>query len=277
MDRLSQGTNIEWASGDHRKIIEHGRKLRLEFDRKVVQPSMRRRTAMVEEFRAGKRPAGSLPTDLLTIMLLHKDHFTQRSPEAMLSEVVLFNGAATGTITQAVPHVVAELTAWLARHPEDRARLKDRRFLRRAVIEAIRLHPASPYLIRKTLAEKRLKSGRRLAAGEYIVLDLVKASRDPAAFGPDPDRYDPYREPLIKIRQMGLAFGDGPHTCIGMSMTIGDGAAADDDAPLGLAVYLVRELYRVGIEPDPDDPPRWNDANVRNEYAAFPVRFDHLP
>jgi hypothetical protein len=75
---------------------------------------------------------------------------------------------------------------------------------------------------------------------------------------------------------MGLAFGDGPHTCIGMGMTIGEGAVTDDEAPLGMAVYIVRELYRAGIRLDPGNPPRWNDANVRNEYAAFPVCFENL-
>ena len=195
---------------------------------------------------------------------------------AKLYDKVLFNGATTGTITQAVPHVIAELSEWLAAHPEDRPRVEDRQFLRRAVIEGIRLHPASPYLIRQATAGKQLRSGRRLVAGEYVVLDLVKSSRDAAVFAPDPDRFDPHRVPKVRIRPMGLTFGDGPHTCIGMSMTIGDGGAADEDAPLGFAVYLVREFYRAGIYVDPADPPRWNDANVRNEYAAFPVRFDNL-
>jgi cytochrome P450 len=276
MDRLSMGTNIEWASGDHREIIRVGRKLRAEFDTKYIQPSLRRREALVAEYRAGGRSAEQLPTDLLTVIVLHKNHFTQHSSEAMVSEVVLFNGATTGTITQAVPHVIAELSEWLAAHPEDRARVEDRQFLRRAVIEGIRLHPASPYLIRQATAGKQLRSGRRLVAGEYVVLDLVKSSRDAAVFAPDPDRFDPHRVPKVRIRPMGLTFGDGPHTCIGMSMTIGDGGAADEDAPLGFAVYLVREFYRAGIYVDPADPPRWNDANVRNEYAAFPVRFDNL-
>ena len=75
---------------------------------------------------------------------------------------------------------------------------------------------------------------------------------------------------------MGLAFGDGPHTCIGMGMTIGEGVASDEHAPLGMAVFIVRQLFGAGISLDPENPPRWNDANVRNEYSAFPVCFDRL-
>ena len=108
------------------------------------------------------------------------------------------------------------------------------------------------------------------------MLDLVKASLDPAVFGADADRYDPHRTPLVKTKPMGLAFGDGPHTCIGLSLSIGEAGAAVGDAPLGLAVYILRELYRAGIRLDPANPPRWNDANVRNEYAEFPVCFDRL-
>jgi len=276
MDKLSLGVNIEWAARDHREIIRQGLGVKQQFEEELVAPSLRKRQRLVSDYKAGKLKAEALPLDLLTVMLLHADHFERWDADVLLRELILFNGAATGTITMAVPHVVHELMNWLEAHPMDIASLNDRAFLKRAVIEGIRLHPASPYLIRKSRSGQRLRSGREIAAGEYVVLDLVKASRDPAVFGPEPDHYDPSRNPLLKIKPMGLAFGDGPHTCIGMGMTIGEGAVTDDEAPLGMAVYIVRELYRAGIRLDPGNPPRWNDANVRNEYAAFPVCFDQL-
>ena len=276
MDKLSLGVNIEWAARDHREIIRQGIDVKRQFEQELVAPSLRKRERLVSDYRAGKLRAEELPLDLLTVMLAHAGHFEKWGPDVLLRELILFNGAATGTITMAVPHVVHELMNWLETHPDDRASLGDRAFLKQAVIEGIRLHPASPYLIRKSRSAHRLKSGREISAGEYVVLDLVKASRDPAVFGPEAASYDPHRTPLVKIKPMGLAFGDGPHTCIGMGMTIGEGAVTDDDAPLGMAVYIVRELHRAGIRIDPENPPRWNDANVRNEYAAFPVCLDRL-
>jgi len=245
------------------------------FDQELFGPSWRRREALVARYRAGEIGLEALPVDLLTIVLLNPEHFGKWGPDIAMRETLLFNGAPTNTITSAVPHVVQELSDWFTRHPEDRPRTEEIDFLRKAIAEGLRLHPASPYLIRCAVRETRLQSGRTVGEGEYVVLDLVKASLDPAVFGPEPTRFDPHRVPLARVRPMGLAFGDGPHTCIGLSMSIGE-AGASDDAPLGLAVYILRELYRAGVRLDPAHPPRWNDANVRNEYAAFPVCFDRL-
>src|SRR5262249_58888485 len=111
--------------------------------------------------------------------------------------------------------------------------------------------PASPDLIRRAVRETRLQSGRTVREGEYVVLDLVKASLDPAVFGPEPTHFDPHRVPLARIRPMGLAFGDGPHTCIGLSMSIGEAGAPDGDAPLGPAVYILRQLHPPPASPAP--------------------------
>jgi cytochrome P450 len=276
MDRLSAGVNIEWMSRDHREIIREGLEVRNLFDQELFGPSWRRREALVARYRAGEIGLEALPVDLLTIVLLNPEHFGKWGPDIAMRETLLFNGAPTNTITSAVPHVVQELSDWFTQHPEDRSRAEEADFLRKAIAEGLRLHPASPYLIRRAIRGTRLQSGRTVREGEYVVLDLVKASLDPAVFGPEPTRFDPHRVPLARIRPMGLAFGDGPHTCIGLSMSIGEAGASDEDVPLGLAVYILRELYRAGVRLDPAHPPRWNDANVRNEYAAFPVCFDRL-
>jgi cytochrome P450 len=276
MDRLSAGVNIEWASRDHREIIREGLEVRARFERELFGPSWERRQRLVAAYDAGEVSSEALPTDLLTIVLLNPEHFGKWGPDIALRETLLFNGAPTNTITSAMPHVVRELAEWLDRHPEDRERTEETEFLRRALGEALRLHPVSPYLIRRATRATRLPSGRLVREGEYVVLDLVKASLDPAVFGAGAERYDPHRTPLVKTKPMGLAFGDGPHTCIGLSLSIGEAGAAVGDAPLGLAVYILRELYRAGIRLDRANPPRWNDANVRNEYAEFPVCFDRL-
>lgn len=276
MDRLSAGVNIEWMSRDHREVIREGLEVRSLFERELFGPSWRRRENLVARYRAGEIRLEALPVDLLTVVLLNPEHFGKWGPDIAMRETLLFNGAPTNTITSALPHVVQELSDWFAKHPEDRPRVEEVDFLRKAIAEGLRLHPASPYLIRRAIRETRLQSGRTVGAGEFVVLDLVKASLDPAVFGPESNRFDPHRVPLVRVRPMGLAFGDGPHTCIGLSMSIGEAGAPDGDAPLGLAVYILRELYRAGVRLDPAHPPRWNDANVRNEYAEFPVCFDGL-
>jgi cytochrome P450 len=278
MVELSAGVNVEWASRDHREVIREALESKRRFVRDFFAPSWRRREALVAAAEAGRLPEAALPQDLLTVMIESRRHFARWDADVVVREAILFNGAATNTVALAIPHVIAELDAWRRGHPEARGRVEEPGFLRLAIAETLRLHPASPFLIRRATRPTRLPGGRLVQAGEYVVLDLVSASRDVAAFGPDAGEFDPHRVPPVRIRPMGLGFGGGPHTCIGMGLAVGEapGRTDDPESPLGLMVYTLRELYRAGIELDPTRLPRWNDASVREEYVEFPVRLAGL-
>lgn len=58
-----------------------------------------------------------------------------------------------------------------------------------------------------------VRRGRTIEAGSRVQLLLAAANRDPAAF-PDPDRFDVGRENLSQH----LAFGFGPHFCVGAAL-----------------------------------------------------------
>lgn len=62
--------------------------------------------------------------------------------------------------------------------------------------------------------------GRRLSAGDLVLVSTDAANTDPAVF-PDPDAYDPSRRPNPHLR-----FGHGPHYCPGARMTRRVGALA---------------------------------------------------
>jgi cytochrome P450 len=55
--------------------------------------------------------------------------------------------------------------------------------------------------------------GTPVRAGEGVIISLLAANRDPAQF-PDPDRLDPDRRPVPRH----VAFGYGPHQCLGQSL-----------------------------------------------------------
>jgi cytochrome P450 len=130
---------------------------------------------------------------------------------------------------------------------------------------------------RRALCDHILPSGRRITAGEYVMLDLVRVGRDRTIYGTSADRFDPHRKPLVRTKPLGLGFGSSPHTCIGVIMTMGQSGAGDDEPNTGIFVFLLSKFYRCGGRMDPTAPPRCSDARARNEYAEFPVLFIRLP
>lgn len=273
VDEMTPGGAVEWERGNHREIVSQSVIAQRRFGATYVRPAMRRREALIEAHAAGRVHESELPKDLLTVMLRNKQHFEKWDSDVYVRELTLF--APGDTIMRFVPHMVAEMHEWLSEHPDDQGRLEDVSFLRRCAIESLRLHPASPYFIRKAVEDTTLASGRSFSAGDYVVLDVTTASLDPEVFGPDADCFDPYRVPRRKVKPAGLAFGEGPHTCIGAVMSVGEMSAhrPDPDDPLGLVPYTLRELFRAGITPDVDQGARVNSANARNEFTTFPVRF----
>jgi cytochrome P450 len=80
--------------------------------------------------------------------------------------------------------------------------------LRPAVEELLRWHP--PVLtFRRTAARDTELAGRRIRAGDKVVVFHASANRDERVFA-EPDRLDPARSPNPHV-----SFGDGPHVCLG--------------------------------------------------------------
>jgi cytochrome P450 len=275
VDEMTFGGAVEWERGSHREIVSQSLAAQRRFTATYLRPATQRREALIEAHAAGRVPESELPRDLLTAMLRNKEHFEKWDSEVYVRELTLF--APGDTIMRFVPHMVAEMYEWVSEHPEDRARLEDVGFLRRCAMESLRLHPASPYFIRRAVEDTTLASGRSFSAGEYVVLDVTTASLDPGVFGPDAGRFDPHRVLQDKVKPVALAFGEGPHTCIGAAMSVGEMSAQrpSPDDPLGLVPYTLRELFRAGITPDAVSV-RLNADNARNEFTTFPVRFDAL-
>ncbi|HEX9033916.1 MAG TPA: cytochrome P450, partial [Streptosporangiaceae bacterium] len=77
-----------------------------------------------------------------------------------------------------------------------------------AVDELMRLATPIPFTARVTSQDTEL-DGVRLAPGSRVLLLTAAANRDPAVFS-EPDGLDPARSP-----NPHLAFGGGPHLCLG--------------------------------------------------------------
>ncbi|NIH78955.1 cytochrome P450 [Amycolatopsis viridis] len=113
--------------------------------------------------------------------------------------------AGNDTVRSALPGGVLALV----QHPAEYRRLRaDPSLVPSAVEEMLRWHP--PVLtFRRTAARDTELGGKRIAAGDKVVVYFASAHYDDRQF-PDPYRFDVTRSPNDH-----LAFGQGPHLCLG--------------------------------------------------------------
>ena len=115
----------------------------------------------------------------------------------------------------------------------------DRRLVRRAVDEALRVDQPLAFLGRVALADTEL-DGVAVPAGSIVEVSVSAANHDPAEW-PDPDRFDYLRERADR----SITFGFGVHRCVGAHLATAE-----------LEVMCNRTLDRLPdlrFDPDADD------------------------
>ncbi|TMC06994.1 MAG: cytochrome P450 [Chloroflexi bacterium] len=117
----------------------------------------------------------------------------------------LFAVAGNETVRNGVPGGMVALLE----HPDQRARLAgDRALLDTAIDEMLRWW--TPVIhFRRTATRDCEVAGHPVRAGQKVVVVFASANRDERVF-PEPDRFDVGRRPNDH-----LAFGHGPHYCLG--------------------------------------------------------------
>jgi hypothetical protein len=99
-------------------------------------------------------------------------------------------------------------------------------------------------------------------------------NRDPELFGPHAAEFDPHRTAPPGVAPFGLSFGAGAHVCIGQDLAAGVVARSgtDPDTHLyGLVTGAVQHMFRLGVRPDPHDPPQRDAATARPYWGTYPV------
>jgi cytochrome P450 len=163
----------------------------------------------------------------------------------------LFAVAGNETVRNGVPGGMIALMA----HPDQRARLDaDRSLLDPAIDEMLRWW--TPVIhFRRTATRDCELAGRRVGAGQKVVVYFASANRDPRVFA-DPDRFDAGRRPNDH-----LAFGHGPHFCLGAHV-----------ARRQMRALFSAVLDRWG-EVEPAGPPVRLRSNFQNGVKHLPVRW----
>lgn len=176
---------------------------------------------------------GDPERDVLTRLIRGEENGERLSERELLHNIIFILNAGHETTTNLVGNGLYALLEW----PEEKARLlKQPQLIRSAVEEFLRFESPNQLGNRLAIAPVRI-AGVDIAAGTYLTIGIGAANRDAAEF-PDPDRLDIGREP-----NRHLAFGSGPHVCIGLNVARLEGRIA-------IGRFLARfPQYRLAGEP----------------------------
>ncbi|MEJ5282491.1 cytochrome P450 [Pseudomonas sp. MYb541] len=145
---------------------------------------------------------------------------------------------------------------YLLSHPDQLAALKsDPTLIKGAIEEGLRICPAGQLSHRVLTADVELH-GQVMRKGCLVYLLRAAANRDPKIFK-EPDRYD-----IRRIKHDHLAFGRGPHFCMGSMLF-----------KLEAEILLTRLLQRFpDISLDKHQPPVWRRNSLQfRGLSQFPV------
>jgi cytochrome P450 len=190
--------------------------------------------------------------DLLSGLVRAEHEGTHLSHDEMLSMLVLLLVAGNETTTTLIGNTALELLA----HPGEEKRLRDDPgLLPRAIDEVLRF--ASPVQFDPRRATRAVTlHGVRIEPDGFVLCWLGSANRDERVFE-RPERFDVARE-----RNPHLAFGFGPHYCLGANL-----ARLEARVAVGALLARTRYLERAGEDELPLHP-----SPVFRAVTRLPVR-----
>jgi cytochrome P450 len=225
----------------------------------VIRESLQRPTEIVEMLEpivAARRekPRDDLISVLVEAEYTDDDGVTHRLSDAeVYSFAMLLLAAGSGTTWK---QMGITITALLQRPDVLAAVREDRQLLRSAIEESLRWMPTDPMFSRWVTRDIDFH-GVQLPRGAVLHLCIGAANRDPDRWE-RPEEFDVRRAP-----KPTLAFGSGPHVCIGMHV-------ARAEMAVGIGALLDR-LPNLRLDPDAE-PPRFIGMYERGA-TAIPVLF----
>lgn len=143
----------------------------------------------------------------------------------------------------------------LMQNPEQMAKLRaDPSLMPKAVDEFIRWTAPVKHFFRTAIEDTEV-GGKRIRAGDSLMMCYPSANRDEAAFE------DPFDFRIDRAVNRHLAFGYGPHVCLGQYL-----------AKLEIRILFTELLARID-DFELDGEPAWVKANFVSGLKRLPVRY----
>lgn len=254
-------------SDDHDELVAQALASIEAFADEFYRPSRARREQLVERFRAGEIDEDDLPRDVLTRQLLDEQGLWDERTAVRDAITLLTGGLHTTAVGTA--QILDTYYNWAGRSDADH---EDEELLRAIVNEVLRVYPVVEFLPRTCVEDTTLKSGREITAGTEIVVNLYLANHDPAVFGADADAFRPerYKELAPDVQHYGLAFGAGPHLCIGRPLVVLARSDSFETSIPRTLPKILKRLLAAGIRPASDEDPTLEDT-FRRMLRTYPV------
>jgi len=177
--------------------------------------------------------------DLLTGLVQAEVEGSKLTHDEMLQMLVLILVAGNETTTTLIGNAVLELLA----HPDQLVRLRANPDLTTSAVDEI-LRYSSPVQMDPRRATRSVEvRGQRIEANQLAVCWIGSANRDEDVF-PDADRFD-----IGRTDNYHLAFGFGPHYCLGSNL-----ARLEAQVALRALLARTRSFERTDDEPLPLHP-----------------------
>ena len=238
--------------GDIRRAVEH------------VEVARRSALDMIDYLRGIILQCRENPRDdLITALVAAEEEGDGFSDDELCSMFVLLQIAGHETTTNLIGNGLLALL----QNPGEMQKLRETPPLTETAVEELLRYDSPIQNTGRFATEDMEIAGHRVAKGDYIRVYIGAANRDPARF-PEPNRLD-----ITRHDNRHLAFGFGPHFCLGAALARLEGQIA-----IGTVLDRFPELR---LEPpySPDSPLEdfpWRQNPTFHGLASLPVVFDSV-
>ncbi|GII52932.1 cytochrome P450 hydroxylase [Planotetraspora thailandica] len=194
------------------------------------------------------------PGDDLLTELVRRSNQGEIHPDELTSTAFLLLIAGHETTVALIGNGIFTLL----RHPEQMAAVRaDPALLPDVIDEMLRFDGPVRNATWRFPTEPVVIGGQEMVPGDSILVSLLAANRDPAVFD-DPDTFSPGR-----IGEPHLAFGRGPHYCVGAAL-----AKVEAEVAIGT---VLRRFPDLAPAADPEGLTWWPSTIMRGLFS-LPVR-----